>query len=301
MRYLKSGSFQDPLKNISRSAQNGFITADNQVLTTEASAIQLGAQRAQYEHAIAVLIGRSPSAFSIPKRRWKARKPPAVPAGIPSELLERRPDIAAAERDVQSRNALIGVAIANFYPTVNLSAALSFAATQPWPIAVANEVWSLSGGAAQTLFDGGALDAQRESAMASYRQAVAAYRQTVLAAFSQVEDQLATVRQTTQQVARLDRAVDEAREAVSIYLNQYRVGTVVFTSVAKAQSTLLGNIRSAVSARQTLYVATVDLIGALGGGWDASRLPPIEELSAIAAPPSPVPASALAATVTRQY
>jgi NodT family efflux transporter outer membrane factor (OMF) lipoprotein len=285
--------------SVGTTSRADFITADNQLLTTEAAAIQTGVQRAQFEHAIAVLIGRSPSDFSIPKRRWKAKKPPAIPAGVPSELLERRPDIAAAERDLQSRNALIGVAIANFYPRVSLTAALSFAATQPWPVAVANESWSLAGSAAQTLFDGGLLDAQREAAVASYGQAVASYRQTVLTAFGQVEDQLATIRLTAQQVARLDRAVEEAREAVSIYLNQYREGTVVFTSVANAQSTLISNIRSAVSARQSLYVATVDLVGALGGGWDASRLPPIDELSRIAAPPPPVPASALAASVAQ--
>jgi outer membrane protein TolC len=144
------------------------------------------------------------------------------------------------------------------------------------------------------LFDGGLLDAQRKAAEASYRQAVATYRQTVLTAFQQVEDDLASIRALSAQVKRLDKAVAEAREAVDVYFNQYRVGTVAFTSVVTAQATLLSGIESALTARQNLFIATVNLIGALGGGWDASRLPAIDALSAIE-PPLPVPASALPA------
>lgn len=290
---------RDILKNqytIGTTSRADFVTADNQVLSTEATALNVGLQRAQYEHAIAVLIGRSPSELSIRKRRWASRTPPAVPAGLPSELLERRPDIAAAERQLQQQNALIGVAIANFYPRVSLSPALSFAAAKPWPVTAAHEAWSLAGSATQILFDGGLLDAQHKAAEASYRQAVATYRQTVLTAFQQVEDDVAAIRALSAQVKRLDRAVVEAREAVDVYFNQYRVGTVAFTSVVTAQATLLSSIESALTARQNLFVATVNLIGALGGGWDASRLPAIDALSAIE-PPLPVPASALPAAL----
>jgi len=291
---------RDILKNqytIGTTSRADYFTADNQVLSTEATAINVGVQRAQYEHAIAVLIGRSPSELSLPKRRWTRRAPPAIPAGIPSELLERRPDIAAAERQLQQQNALIGVAVANFYPRVTLSPALSFAAPKPWPVTAAHEAWSLLGSATQTWFDGGLLDAQHKAAEASYRQAIANYRQTVLTAFQQVEDDLAAIRLIAREVDRLERAVREAREAVEVYLNQYRVGTVAFTSVVTAQATLLSDIEAALTARQNLFVATVNLIGALGGGWNGVRLPPIESLTDIATPPPPVPASALSAAV----
>ncbi|WP_312030552.1 efflux transporter outer membrane subunit [Methylosinus sp. H3A] len=292
---------RDILKNqytIGTTSRADYITADNQVLSTEATAIGVGLQRAQYEHAIAVSIGRSPSELSLPKRRWTTRTPPAVPAGVPSELLERRPDIAAAERQLQQQNALIGVAVANFYPRVTLSPALSFAATKPWPVTAAHEAWSLLGSATQTIFDGGLLDAQHKAAEASYRQAVANYRQTVLTAFQQVEDDLAAIRLIAREVERLDRAVREAREAVDVYLNQYRVGTVSFTSVVTAQATLLSGIEASLTARQNLFIATVNLIGALGGGWAASHLPAIDSLTDIATPPPPVPASALSAALS---
>jgi NodT family efflux transporter outer membrane factor (OMF) lipoprotein len=290
---------RDILKNqyaIGTSSRADYITADNQVLTTEATATNVGVQRAQYEHAIAMLIGRSPAEFSIPKRRWRTRVPPVVPAVLPSTLLERRPDVAAAERQLQQLNALIGVAVANFYPEVNLSALASFAAPKPWPVTLAYEAWSLMGGVTQTVYDGGLLDAQLQAAKANYRQGVANYRQTVLAAFQQVEDQLAAIRLLLQELKQLDQAVKEAHDAVGFYFNQYRVGTVAFTSVVTAQATLLTNIESQLAARQSLFVATVTLIGALGGGWNASTLPAVGELSAIKAPPPPVPLSALPAT-----
>jgi len=290
---------RDILKNqyaIGTSSRADFITADNQVLSTEATALSVGVQRAQYEHAIAVLIGRDPSDFSIPKRRWASKFAPTVPAALPSTLLERRPDIAASERQLQQLNALIGVAVANFYPQVDLAAVLSFASPKPWPVTIAHEAWSLIGSATQTLYDGGLLDAQLQAAKANYVQGVANYRQTVLTAFQQVEDDLAAIRLLSQEVSQLDQAVKEAREAVGFYLNQYRVGTVAFTSVVTAQSTLLTNIESELTARQNLFVATVNLIGALGGGWDATKLPAIDELSQIKEPPAPVPVSALPAT-----
>jgi NodT family efflux transporter outer membrane factor (OMF) lipoprotein len=292
---------RDILKNqytVGISSRADYITADNQVLSTEAQAINVGVARAQYEHAIAVLTGRPPYEVSIAKRRWATQTPPAFPVSVPSRLLERRPDIAASERQLQQLNALIGVAVANFYPNISLSGALTFIGPQPWPVIAANEAWSLIGGATQTMFDGGLLDAQLQAAKASYEQGVANYRQTVLTAFQQVEDQLAAIRILAQEVKKYNEAVKEARDAVNFYLNQYRVGTVAFTSVVTAQATLLSNEESALTARQNLFVASVSLIQALGGGWDAASLPAIGDLAAIKAPPLPVPISALPATVT---
>jgi NodT family efflux transporter outer membrane factor (OMF) lipoprotein len=292
---------RDIVKNqytVGTSTRADFITADTQVLSTEAIAINVGIQRAQYEHAIAVLTGRGPAELSMPKHRWTTHSPPVIPVGIPSRLLERRPDIAAAERQLQQLNALVGVAVANFYPVISLSGVLSFAGPKPWPISAATEAWALIGAASQPMFDGGALDAQLQAAKASYLQGVANYRQTVLTAFQQVEDQLAAIRLLTLELKRWDDAVKEAREAVTFYLNQYRVGTVAFTSVVTAQSTLLTNIESALTVRQNLFVASVNLIAAIGGGWEASNLPAIEDLSDIKALPLPVPVSALPATFT---
>jgi NodT family efflux transporter outer membrane factor (OMF) lipoprotein len=292
---------RDILKNqytVGTSTRADYITAQNQVLSAEAQAINVGVARAQYEHAIAVLTGRPPYELSIPRRRWATQTPPRFPVTVPSRLLERRPDIAAAERQLQQLNALVGVAVANFYPNISLTGALTFIGPQPWPVIAANEAWSIIGGATQTMYDGGLLDAQLQAAKASYEQGVATYRQTVLTAFQQVEDQLAAIRILAQVAEKYRQAVKEAREAVGFYLNQYRVGTVDFTAVSTAQATLLSNEESALAARQNLFVASVSLIQALGGGWDAASLPAIDDLSAIKAPPLPAPISALPATVT---
>ncbi len=292
---------RDILKNqytVGTSSRADFITADTQVQSTEATAINVGVQRAQYEHAIAVLIGRNPVELSLPRRRWTTPVPPEIPAGVPSTLLERRPDIAAAERALQQQSALVGVAVANFYPVISLSGLLSFAGPKPWPVSLAHEAWSLMGGATQSVFEGGLLNAQLDVAKANYAQALAAYRQTVLTAFQQVEDQLAAVRIISSELTRLNTAVKESREAVGFYFNQYRVGTVAFTSVVTAQGTLLNSIEAEITARQNLFVATATLIGALGGGWEAGRLPAIDDLSTIKLPPLLVPISALPATFT---
>jgi outer membrane protein TolC len=181
---------------------------------------------------------------------------------------------------------------------VSLSALLTFSGPKALPVTIAHEAWTLMSSASQTLFDGGLLDAQLQAAKANYDQGVATYRQTVLTAFQQVEDELATVRLYAQELKPLGVAVKEAHEAIGFYMNQYRVGTVAFTAVVTAQSTLLTNIKQELTARQNLFVAAVTLIGALGSGWDASTLPAIDYLSAIKEPPLPVPVSALPATVT---
>ena len=212
---------RDILKNqyeVGISSRADFITADNQVLSTEAQAINVGVARAQYEHAIAVLTGRPPYELSIPRRRWATQTPPRFPVTVPSRLLERRPDIAAAERQLQQLNALVGVAVANFYPNISLTGALTFIGPQPWPVIAANEAWSIIGGATQPMYDGGLLDAQLQAAKASYDQGVANYRQTVLTAFQQVEDQLAAIRILAREAEKYREAVKEARDAVALLL-----------------------------------------------------------------------------------
>ena len=211
---------RDILKNqydVGISSRADFITADNLVLSTEAQAIDVGVARAQYEHAIAVLTGRPPYELSIPRRRWATQTPPRFPVTVPSRLLERRPDIAAAERQLQQLNALVGVAVANFYPNISLTGALTFIGPQPWPVIAANEAWSMIGGATQTMYEGGLLDAQLQVAKANYEQGVATYRQTVLTAFQQVEDQLAAIRILAREAERYREAVKEARDAVGFY------------------------------------------------------------------------------------
>jgi len=261
-------------------SQADLITAETQVLTTEAQAINVGVARAQYEHAIAVLIGRPPSELAL-KHGPLAMRIPHVPIIVPSALLERRPDIAAAERLLQENNALIGVAVANFYPVINLSGMFGFAGGTPLPISAANEAWSLAGSVTQTIFDGGLRSAELAAAKSTYEQSVASYRQTVLTAFQQVEDQLAALRILTEEAAKQDAAVKAARQAVQIYLNQYQAGTVSFTSVVTAEAILLSDEETALTIRQNLFVASVSLIEALGGGWDASLLPNLEGLTKV--------------------
>jgi NodT family efflux transporter outer membrane factor (OMF) lipoprotein len=256
------------------------ITAQTQLLQTEAQAIDVGVARAQYEHAIAMLIGRPPADLSLSPVEL-AKYPPHIPPTVPSLLLERRPDIAAAERQLQEENALIGVAVANFYPDISLSGAFGFAGTTPLPVSAAAEMWSIAGSATQTIFDGGLLAADLAAARATYAQNVASYRQTVLTAFEQVEDELAALRILAREAAKQAQAVDAARQAVQIYLNQYQAGTVAFTTVVTAEATQLADEESLLTTRQNLFIASVALIEALGGGWDASQLPSLTGLSRV--------------------
>ena len=256
------------------------ITAETQVLGTEAQAINVGVERAQYEHSIAVLIGRPPADLSLGQAEL-AKYPPRIPVTVPSQLLERRPDIAAAERQLQEENALIGVAVANFYPSISLTGAFGFVGATPLPISAAAEAWSIAGSATQTIFDGGLLAADLAAARATYAQNVASYRQTVLTAFEQVEDELAALRIQAKQAAKEVEAVEAAKEAVQIYLNQYQAGTVSFTTVVTAEATQLQDEESLLTTRQNLFIASVALIEALGGGWDSSLLPGLDRLSKV--------------------
>ncbi|MGO9132425.1 MAG: efflux transporter outer membrane subunit [Methylovirgula sp.] len=256
------------------------VTARTQLLSAEASAINTGVLRAQYEHAIAVLIGKPPAELTVARGRL-TKSLPHIPLTVPSALLERRPDIAAAERQLQEKSALIGVAVANFYPDISLTGVFEFAGATPLPISVAAEAWSLAGSATQTVFDGGLLSADLAAARANYRQSVANYRQTVLTAFQGVEDELAALRILSKELVKQEEAARQAHEAVQIYLNQYRAGTVAFTTVVTAEATALSDEESVLATRQSLFVATVSLIEALGGGWDTSLLPKLEDISRV--------------------
>jgi len=262
------------------------ITAKTQVQTTLAQAVGVGVQRAQFEHAIAVLIGRPPADVSIPPAPL-GRRIPVMPPSVPSALLERRPDIASAERTISSQNALIGVAVAAYFPSVSLAgfgnsilpyASYGWVGTKAFPIAVANEVWSVGANLAEVVFEGGLRRGEVAAALAGYYQSVANYRQTVLTAMQQVEDQLSNLRILAQQARALGKAVRLAREALDITVSEYRAGTVDFTAVVQAEEILLANEVNALTARQNRFLASVNLIQALGGGWDASWLPAYELL-----------------------
>jgi NodT family efflux transporter outer membrane factor (OMF) lipoprotein len=271
---------QNQYKTGVTASRGDVATADAQLLAVEAQSINTGIARAQFEHAIAILIGRTPAELSI-KPGALANSVPPVPVMVPSALLERRPDIAAAERQLQQNNALVGVAVANFYPDISLTGSFGFIGPHALPISVANEVWSIAANATQTVFDGGLLSANLEAAKSTYAQSIASYRQTVLTAFQQVEDELVAVRIFPRQLKVQEQAVKQARVAVEVFLDQYKIGTVAFTTVSTAQETQLADEQTALGIRQSLFIADVALIEALGGGWDKSQLPHLEELSKV--------------------
>jgi NodT family efflux transporter outer membrane factor (OMF) lipoprotein len=272
------------------AAKSDVAQAQAQVEGVRAQAINVGVQRAQLEHAIAVLIGKPPADFSIAPTPLSLGVP-VIPAGIPSTLLERRPDIAAAERSAAAANAQIGVAMAAYYPAISLSASYGFLSSAIENLLHAsNAVWSVGPQLAQTVFDSGLRSAQVAAARASYDQTIANYRQTVLAAFQQVEDQLASLRILEQQADIQDRAVKASLEAEALILNQYKAGTVAYTSVITAQTVSLGDRETALTILQNRLVASVALVEALGGGWTAAQLPGHDQIRGSASPgkiPSP--------------
>ncbi|MDP1750985.1 MAG: efflux transporter outer membrane subunit [Reyranella sp.] len=233
-----------------------------------------GIARAQYEHAIAVLIGKAPAEFSLEPGTPPADVP-TVDAGVPSALLERRPDVAAAERLMASANAKIGVAQAAYYPSISLGGAITFLSGGLGTLLqLGSSVWSLGPQLAATLIDGGARAAQVEGARAGYDNTVATYRQTVLTAFQQVEDALAQQRILVQQEQVQRAAVASAREAERLSLNQYRIGTVPYTTVVQTQTAALSAEQTLLNIRQSRLVASANLVKALGGGWRDADLPP---------------------------
>ena len=245
--------------------------AETQLNTTEAQATDLGIQRAQMEHAIALLIGQPASSFSIITNSLAA-KPSAVPLGVPSQLLERRPDIAAAERRVAEANAQIGVARAAYFPTITLSGSAGYQSSS-----VANLfsgpafVWSVGASLAETIFDAGKRQAVTEQAWASYRGTVANYRETVLAAFQEVEDNLASLRILSQELQQQNAAVASSQRYLNLAVDRYRLGVDSYLNVITAQTTLLSNQRTALNLQMEQMTASVQLINALGGGWDVSH------------------------------
>ncbi|CAB3760242.1 MULTISPECIES: efflux transporter outer membrane subunit [Burkholderia] len=267
--YLRVIADQDKAGTIPPS---DLVAAQTQLESAQSSLIALGVTRAKYVHAIAVLVGRTPEALDVPHHPALPALPD-VPVAVPSTLLQRRPDIAVAERQMASANAAIGVAIAAYYPTISLSAAAGFSAS---PLAgllsVANYVWSLGASASQTLFDGGERSGEVAAAKAAYDAAVANYRGTVLGALQNVEDDLVSVRVLAEQAAVLERAVADARRGADIAFNEYQAGTVDYTTVATAQTTLLGLQENALTVQQERLVATATLFGDLGGGWSDAQL-----------------------------
>jgi len=267
------------------ASRGDVLAADVQVQSTKALLVAAGVARAQYEHAIAVLTGHPPADLTLAAAPLTVHVP-VVPAGVPSELLERRPDIAAAERTLQQQHALIGVAIAGYYPTISLSALFGYAGNPLGSLFnVGNQVWSLGASASETLFQGGYQSATVAAARAGYDASVAAYRQTVLTAFQQVEDELSDLRILQLQQQAEDSTVAAARRAVDVTLNEYRAGTVAYTSVITEQTALLSAQQAQLTVQQSRLVASVTLIQALGGGWDAAQLP--DTGPEIALPPWP--------------
>ena len=241
--------------------------AEAQLKSTQAQAIDTGVQRAQLEHAIAVLLGLAPAEFSLPPAPLKAVVP-AIPVGLPSELLERRPDIAGAERRVAAANAQIGVAKTAFYPSLTLGASTGFQSTSfaNW-LTAPSHVWSLGPQLAQSLFDGGQRRALTDQAIAAYDASVATYRQTVLNAFQDVEDNVAALRILEQEALVQAEAVKAARQSVDLTINQYKAGIVSYLNVVSVQTTLLTNERTALSILGRRLTAAAQLVRELGGGW----------------------------------
>jgi NodT family efflux transporter outer membrane factor (OMF) lipoprotein len=261
-----------------RGTGEAVAQAEAQFKATEARATNVGLLRAQYEHAIAVLVGEPPSTFAIPVDLHRSR-PPTIPVGVPSELLERRPDVAAAERTIAQANAQIGIAKTAYFPIVALDASggvmsTSLARLFTWP----SRAWSIGPNLLQTIFDGGVRKATVEQYQAAYDQTVANYRQTVLTAFQEVEDNLAALRILAKEAEQQDAAVDAARKGLRQALIRYRSGLDPYLNVVVAQAALLNLEETAVSLMQQRMVASVQLIKALGGGWDASRLPTPKQL-----------------------
>ena len=262
------------------ASRGDVLQAETLLKTVKAQAIDVGVLRAQTEHAIALLVGKAASDFSIPVLAGDP-VPPPIPAGLPSELLERRPDIAAAERRVAAANAQIGVARAAYFPTLTLSGSMGYQSldTSDW-LTWPSRFWSFGPTISETLFDGGARGALSDQARAAYDANVANYRQTVLTAFQQVEDNLAALRILEEEAQAQDDAVRTSKKSVEYFVNQYQQGTVNYLAVITAQTAALTNERTSVSIRNRRMTASVLLMQALGGSWNAAALPGTGDKSA---------------------
>ena len=267
-------------------SEESVAQAETQLDTTLAQDTNLGIARAQFEHAIATLLGQPPSTFTIAQEPLKT-PPPPVPLSLPSQLLERRPDIAASERLVAQANAQIGIAKAAYYPTITLSASAGLESSNvtswfTWP----SRFWSIGAAAAETIFDAGLRRATNEQFEEQYNATVANYRQTVLTAFQQVEDNLSSLRILSDQIHQQDAAVKAAQRNLDIATDRYKLGIDPYLNVITAQTTLLTNQQSDVNLRGQQMTASVGLVEALGGGWNRAQLPSPGQLIARGTPAS---------------
>ncbi len=273
--------------NAGTAAKSDVITAQAQVLNAQAQLIAAGVTRAQSEHAVAVLMGRPPAGLSIPHGAL-ATSIPSIPVRLPSSLLERRPDVAAAEETMRQANAQIGVEFAGYFPNVSLSGLFGYSGN---PFAaqfgVSNPVWSFGASLAQPLFNGGLTGAQVEAARQTYQSDVATYRQTVLTAIQQVEDNLVGIRILAREAKVQVENVRISRQATQIALNEYQAGTQAFTTVVTAEEQQLTVEESLLATQAQIQTDAVNLIVALGGGWSQSKLPDAAADSAL--PPAPQP------------
>ena len=270
--YQQSYNLEKVLFKTGIASDQDVAQAETQLRTAQAQDTNLQILRAQLEHAIAILIGKPPADVSIPRTPLN-ENPPAIPSGVPSQLLERRPDIAAAERLVAAANAQIGVAKAAYFPTITLSASGGFESVATadlfsWP----SRVWSIGAGASETIFDAGARSATIAQYRAAYDNAVAQYRQTVLTAFQQVEDNLASLRILNQEIQQQETAVNSSQRYFDLATNRYKLGIDSYLNVITAQTTLLANRQTLANLRTEQMTAAVQLIEALGGGWNAAQL-----------------------------
>jgi len=254
------------------ASKSDVTLAQTQLYGAQSQATDLRITRAQDEHAIAVLTGRAPSEVEIPVMSMKA--PPPIPLALPSQLLERRPDIATDERLVAAANANIGLAEVAYYPTLTLSASAGFLSTNLSKLFTwGARTWSAGPSLSQTLFDFGRRGAQVENARAAYDAAVATYRQTCLSAFQEVEDDLASLRYLSEEAQQQAEAVAAAKTSLDLEIERYKAGTDSYLSVITTQTIYLGDEQNAVGILQRRMTAAVDLVKALGGGWDKSTLP----------------------------
>jgi NodT family efflux transporter outer membrane factor (OMF) lipoprotein len=260
--------------------QLAVIQAENTLESAESQATNIGVLRAQYEHAIATLIGKPASQFSVAAKPQLVTPPP-IPIGLPSQLLERRPDIAAAERTVAAANAQIGIAYAAYYPNLTLSASGGLESSTwkhllDWP----SRFWSVGPSISETIFDAGLRRATVNQYVATYNADLAGYRQTVLTAFQQVEDALATLRILTQQIQQQHQAVESARVALNLETTRYQTGIDPYIDVVIQENTLLSAQQTLAQIEIQRMTASVQLIEALGGGWDRSQLPAPQQVTA---------------------
>ena len=278
--YKQSLNLTQVLYQTGIDSAESVAQAETQLDTAEAQDSNVGILRSQYEHAIAMLVGQPASTFSIPFEPLKA-VPPAVPLGVPTQLLERRPDIAAAERLVAQANAEIGIARAAYFPDLTLSASGGFESSGitdwfTWP----SRFWSVGPSLAEPIFEGGLRRATTEQYRATYDETVANYRQTALTAFQQVEDNLAALRILLTEIGQQQVAIDSSQRYLALATERFRDGIDPYLNVISAQTTLLGNQQTMVTLQEQQITASVQLIESLGGGWNVTQIPSTHSLVA---------------------